>query len=92
MPDTQKHHHIRVTQRRPSVHPDSVLFPISIGTSLYTHRAVKELELTASNLNAWLVKLGSSSFVLSVHLLKIGTFSSDDEHVNVNYRKLENEP
>ena len=22
----------------------------------------------------------------------IGTFSSDDEHVNVNYRKLENEP
>ena len=22
----------------------------------------------------------------------LGTFSSDDEHVNVNYRKLENEP
>ena len=25
-------------------------------------------------------------------LTKLGTFSSDDEHVNVNYRKLENEP
>ena len=22
----------------------------------------------------------------------LGTFSSDDEHMNVNYRKLENEP
>ena len=40
----------------------------------------------------WFYDSQVKTALMIIFTVTLGTFSSDDKHVNVNYRKLENEP